>query len=117
MFIINLFQLLVANAPVPCPMCNKAVRLNLVDSHIESGCKSHVFSNEPSKSASKNAWASIFKNKASSSTSEEAQIPTTKLPKVSYGTFNLSNLRKLLSEKGLPSTGDKDELITRHERY
>lgn len=90
------------------------MRLNFVDAHIESACKNGIVTDTTAKPASKAAWASIFKNKASP---EDAQIPVKRLAKVSYGTLTLSALRKLLSEKGLPTTGDKDELIARHERY
>lgn len=38
------------------------------------------------------------------------------MAKVSYGLLTLGSLRKLLAETGLLTTGDKDELITRHER-
>jgi len=105
----------IANPSVSCPICSQPVRLNSVDAHIESACKSGIVTDNTSKPASKAAWASIFKNKGSSP--EDAQIPINRLAKVSYGTLTLSALRKLLSEKGLPTTGDKDELIARHERW
>ena len=48
---------------------------------------------------------------------QDAEIPTERLPKVSYGTMKLTALRKLLMEKGLSNTGDKDELVARYDRF
>lgn len=41
----------------------------------------------------------------------------TPIPKVAYRTLKDKRLREMLSDHDLPTTGDKDTLIRRHERW
>lgn len=41
----------------------------------------------------------------------------TPIPKVAYHTLKEKRLREMLSDHDLPTTGDKDTLIRRHERW
>lgn len=110
---------------------------------MDSDCKKYIAGDDASgitKPDSKAAWGTIFKGQAKkvatvsrsvvradnlfysssqiywSRSAQNLEIPTTRIAKVSYGLLGLSALRKLLAEAGLPTNGDKDELIVRHER-
>lgn len=105
---------------VACPLCSARVLMSSINSHIDSQCKRFFAEEEQvDKTKSKAAWNSIFKQgkRRLRESSQDAEIPSTRLAKVSYGTLTLASLKKLLSDFGLQTTGDKDALITRHERW
>ncbi|KAF8509562.1 hypothetical protein JB92DRAFT_2945591 [Gautieria morchelliformis] len=114
----------ITNAVVACPLCSRNVPYNAINPHMDSNCKKFVAGGDSpatSRLDSKAAWGSIFKGQAKKAatvlSAQDLEIPTTRIAKVSYGLLTLSALRKLLAENGLPTSGDKDELITRHERW
>jgi SAP domain len=131
------------NPRVSCPLCSRQVPYNSINPHMDSNCKKYFLGDDTTavaKPNSKAAWGSIFKGQGKkaatvlrsvaradhavplkfisirSQSAQDLEIPTAKLAKVSYGLLTLSALRKLLAETGLPTNGDRDELIARHER-
>ncbi|GJJ12250.1 hypothetical protein Clacol_006491 [Clathrus columnatus] len=111
---------------VSCPICFRHVLMSSINSHIDNGCKGYLAREDPKlggsdKLKSKAAWNSIFKQDKRKiyNSPQDSEIPDhdSKLPKVSYGTLTLSGLKTLLSDFGLSTTGDKDALIARHERW
>ncbi|THV07989.1 hypothetical protein K435DRAFT_833278 [Dendrothele bispora CBS 962.96] len=105
---------------VPCPVCSKRVLLKDINIHIDNGCKEKA---DPS--SSKSQWAGILGTKSQTAkstkrkgkevvSSDDEDLP---LPKKSYGTLKDKAIKELLSEHNLPTTGDRNTLIARHQQW
>ncbi|KAF8590462.1 hypothetical protein K439DRAFT_90699 [Ramaria rubella] len=110
------------NPLVECPLCSQRVPYNSINSHVDSKCKTSVTGESDAagvKPDPKTAWGSLFKGHAKKavSSARDLEIPTTRIAKVSYGVLGVGAIRRLLAEKGLPTNGDKEDLIARHERW
>ncbi|KAK7449612.1 E3 ubiquitin-protein ligase rad18 [Stygiomarasmius scandens] len=105
---------------VPCPVCSKHVLFKNINKHIDDGCK-----DKPDRAKSKSQWAGILgaKSQATKSGKRKGKEPASDddedlpLPKKSYGTLKDRAIRELLSEHNLPTTGDRNTLISRHQQW
>ncbi|KAJ3820879.1 hypothetical protein F5878DRAFT_618567 [Lentinula raphanica] len=108
---------------VNCPMCDKRVKYEDINSHMDKSCKDEPAVTLPS---SKLQWDNILGAKSqvksskkrgkerASSLEEETDYP---LPSKSYDTLKDKQVRELLSEHDLPTTGDRKTIIARHQRW
>ncbi|KAI0318436.1 hypothetical protein OF83DRAFT_1182403 [Amylostereum chailletii] len=106
------------NEPIACPVCHKNVRIDRINEHLDSGCKTPTLSENAKQ---KDAWNKIFdaktKGKGKDSRTNGGDDDDNYIPKVSYAVLKDKQLRDLLSEHELPSTGDRHVLIARHQRW
>ncbi|KIY66055.1 hypothetical protein CYLTODRAFT_491794 [Cylindrobasidium torrendii FP15055 ss-10] len=105
-----------------CPMCNKPASEAEINRHLDSGCPAAVQPSNKKGSSSKDEWSklmsgrtkSLAKGKGRATDSDDEPSP---LPKVSYDTLKDRQIKELLSEQGLPTTGDRQLLIKRHQQW
>ncbi|TCD70580.1 E3 ubiquitin-protein ligase rad18 [Steccherinum ochraceum] len=110
-----------------CPSCGKMVPFSTINDHLDSGCKLYLKSDAKQKQKQKDGWGNIFGNPETGSSKakgkgrsrEDLPIEDTAepLPKVSYGTLKPKRLKEMLQELDLPSTGERDVLQARHQRW
>ncbi|KAJ3327001.1 E3 ubiquitin-protein ligase rad18 [Blyttiomyces sp. JEL0837] len=90
-----------ADAIVSCPCCTQSVLNKDMDSHLSSQCKTGVYV-EPLRSIAVN------------SNPRKEQRPK---PAVAYDSMKDAQLRKLLKDEGLRTSGDKSTLKRRHSEW
>ncbi|KAF5373090.1 hypothetical protein D9758_001564 [Tetrapyrgos nigripes] len=106
---------------VACPLCSKRVLFKNINSHIDKGCKDE----SQQRANTKTRWAGILGAQSNTtktskrkgkepSSSDDEDLP---LPKKSYGTLKDKAIKELLNEHGLPTTGDRNTLIARHQQW
>ncbi|KAF8061598.1 hypothetical protein FPV67DRAFT_1422352 [Lyophyllum atratum] len=100
---------------VDCPLCNKRVKYKTINLHMDKGCK-----DPPPASArsTKSDWEKLMarphKGKQKDTSDDEVNFA---LPKASYATLKDKQLKEMLVEHGLPTTGDRNQWIHRHQRW
>ncbi|KZV70607.1 hypothetical protein PENSPDRAFT_579153 [Peniophora sp. CONT] len=104
---------------VPCPVCTKPTRIADMDAHIGNGCKTTSLK-PTTKPATKqsDAWSKIFDGgNGKGKTKKRSDNDDDYLPKVSYNMLKDKQIRDLLAEQELPTTGDHTTLVARHQRW
>ncbi|KAK0442972.1 hypothetical protein EV421DRAFT_1710525 [Armillaria borealis] len=108
-------------AETPCPVCGKTVKLEIINQHLDSGCKTFGFNN-----SSKSAWSKLMTPRVNPEKSKQNQakgkerslsVEDEALPKVSYDTLRDKQIKGLLQDQGLPTSGDRALWITRHQKW
>ncbi|KZT28666.1 hypothetical protein NEOLEDRAFT_1108091 [Neolentinus lepideus HHB14362 ss-1] len=102
---------------VDCPMCTKRVQMKRINTHIDSGCRSPLRSDDErprSKGAQKNAWSKILDRKGKGKERDDDWTP---VPKASYQVLKDKQVKDLLIDQQLPTTGDRNAWIARHQRW
>ncbi|TFK46004.1 hypothetical protein OE88DRAFT_1739812 [Heliocybe sulcata] len=108
---------------VNCPICQKRVQMKRVNSHIDNGCRSPSSSDiERTRSkpaqAQKNAWSKILdRNVSGKGKAKERDGDCAPLPKASYQVLKDKQVKDLLVDQQLPTTGDRNAWIARHQRW
>ena len=132
-----------SSGSVECPVCGKIVPMTRINDHLDTKCKRYSTSSggtnaSSSKPGQKDAWSKLFDGKGNgkdrcvqqysctavsnvgrSSLREkhEAEVEAwTPLPKASYTVLKDKQIRDLLAAHDLSITGDRSQLISRHER-
>ncbi|KAG6890381.1 hypothetical protein C0992_001772 [Termitomyces sp. T32_za158] len=102
---------------VDCPLCNKRVKFKVINQHMDNGCKD---SRPISTSARSTAadWQKLMgkssKGKQKDNGNDDDEYP---LPKASYSTLKDRQLKDMLIENGLPTGGDRNQWIQRHQHW
>ncbi|KAI0045147.1 hypothetical protein FA95DRAFT_1561436 [Auriscalpium vulgare] len=100
---------------IDCPACAHRVHMDKINQHLDSGCKLPP-STVTTSAKQKDAWSKIFsgetRKKGKDRTGDDAP-----LPKVSYAVLKEKQIRELLAEHDLPTTGERSLLIARHQRW
>ncbi|KAJ7168242.1 hypothetical protein C8R43DRAFT_983682 [Mycena crocata] len=114
------------NAPPPdaiveCPLCHREVKYKILNRHMDNDCSS-AGSDKPTTSSSKSQgamWNDLMRKPKSTGKGKERAAPNEAdcLPKVSYDTLKDKQLRDMLSEHGLPTTGTHAILADRHRQW
>ncbi|KAG6811325.1 hypothetical protein H0H92_007989 [Tricholoma furcatifolium] len=104
---------------VDCPLCNKRVKFNRINEHMDKGCKdTPPISNRSSASDWKKLMAKPSNTKGKQKDrvddNEDDEYP---LPKAAYSTLKDKRLKEMLVEYGLPTSGDRPQWIQRHQRW
>ncbi|KAI0279826.1 hypothetical protein BGY98DRAFT_1089058 [Russula aff. rugulosa BPL654] len=101
------------NSNIECPICIKLVPMTRINDHIDSGCKSYLLLSEQ-----KDAWSKLLDGKRVGKEKEKAEPELdTPIPKASYTVLKDKQIRDLLAAHDLPTSGDRSQLIARHERW
>ena len=108
-----------------------------INDHLDSNCRSHVSNGKvasSSRSGQKDAWSKLLDGKKSgkerwvsilSSMMLTLNFDTrekpdgeldTPIPKASYAVLKDRQIRDLLAENDLSTSGDRSQLVARHER-
>ncbi|KAG7453048.1 uncharacterized protein BT62DRAFT_44099 [Guyanagaster necrorhizus] len=107
-------------AETPCPVCGKTVKHEIINQHLDSGCKTFHLNN------SKTAWSKIMgprvdpgKNKQTQAKGKERSLSVEgeALPKVSYDTLKDKQIKQLLQDQGLATLGNRALCIARHQKW
>ncbi|KAL6307967.1 hypothetical protein BKA93DRAFT_833243 [Sparassis latifolia] len=115
---------------VQCPVCQKDVPYDNINTHLDSNCRelrvegsTSVIHAAGDKGKQKQEWSKILggatrkgKEKERAKSSEIAE-DTEYLPKVSYHTLKDSVIKDRLLEHNLPTTGDRNTLNKRHAKW
>ncbi|KAI0329846.1 hypothetical protein GY45DRAFT_1251963 [Cubamyces sp. BRFM 1775] len=125
---------------VECPICQKFVHSQNINTHIDSNCKRYV-ADEASSSAladpkgkQRQQWGLLFGNKGSGSSTAatrtkgkskgkararegDDEAEPEHLPKVAYDIHPRARIAEMLNEWDLPTHGDKNTLIRRHSKW
>ncbi|KAI0293427.1 hypothetical protein BC826DRAFT_382602 [Russula brevipes] len=109
---------LTSRSSIECPVCAKSVPMERINNHLDSNCKSYLSNASSSKSRQKDAWSKLLDGKKSGKEKEKSDAdPDTPLPKASYTVLKDKQIRDLLANHDLSTTGDRSQLIARHERW
>ncbi|KAG6821052.1 hypothetical protein H0H93_007211 [Arthromyces matolae] len=99
---------------VDCPLCNKRVAFKSINSHMDNGCKDLPSLSARSATAD---WQKLMsrpsKGKQKDNGSDDDEHPLAKAP---YDTLKDKKLKEMLNEQGLPTNGDRNQLVQRHSR-
>ena len=124
---------------IECPVCTKSVPMTRINDHLDSGCKSYLLSGKSaSSSKQKDAWSKLLDGKKSGKEKwvlifylhlvrgadvqllyhREKADPEldTPIPKASYTVLKDKQIRDLLAAHDLSTSGDRSQLIARHDR-
>ncbi|KAK0210223.1 hypothetical protein DFS33DRAFT_270245 [Desarmillaria ectypa] len=111
----------VSPAEIPCPVCGKTVKHEIINQHLDSGCKTFDLNN-----SSKTAWSKIMAPRVHPGKSKQTQargkerslsVEDEALPKVSYDTLKDKQIKNLLHDQGLSTSGDRALCITRYQKW
>lgn len=109
------------NSNIECPVCTKSVPMTRINDHLDSSCKSYLLSDKTassSKSEQKDAWSKLLDGKKSGKEKEKADPELhTPIPRASYTVLKDKQIRDLLAAHDLSTSGDRSQLIARHERW
>jgi len=106
------------NSNIECPVCAKNVPIARINNHLDSNCKYHLSTASSSTSGQKDAWSKLLGGKKSGKEREKSDAERdTPLPKASYTVLKEKQIRDLLAAYDLSTSGDRSQLIARHERW
>ncbi|KAI0059131.1 hypothetical protein BV25DRAFT_1901820 [Artomyces pyxidatus] len=106
---------------VECPACARQVNASLINEHLDSGCKMPPTKITDAKE--KDEWSKLFAGKAPKKGKDRLKADVndddtdSPIPKVSYTVLKDKQIRDLLAEHDLLTTGDRPLLIARHQRW
>ncbi|KAG6919919.1 hypothetical protein DXG01_013268 [Tephrocybe rancida] len=100
---------------VDCPLCSKRVKFKTINQHMDKGCKDTPPTSANSTTAD---WKKLMakpssKGKQKDNSDDEDDYP---LPKATYATLKDKKIKEMLVEYGLPTSGDRQQWILRHQR-
>ncbi|KAL0947506.1 hypothetical protein HGRIS_013606 [Hohenbuehelia grisea] len=102
---------------VKCPICSQRVSESKINLHLDSGCKAGTGSDNNAVAVTQ--WGKLLIMGASRSGKEKQRLDADliALPKAAYGTLKDKQLKAMLVEHELPTTGDRNTWIARHEQW
>ncbi|CAK7220881.1 E3 ubiquitin-protein ligase rad18 [Sporothrix bragantina] len=104
---------------VACPICQRRMKIALINGHLDSACSSSPKRPKPttsilSKTSSSATTSSSFNPFPAASAPAQ---PPERLPSVSYSLLNDSALRKKMAALGLATFGSRQLLERRHKEW
>jgi len=106
------------NSNIECPVCAKNVPMARINNHLDSKCKYYLSTASSSTSGQMDAWSKLLGGKKNGKEREKPDAePDTPLPKASYTVLKEKQIRDLLAAYDLSTSGDRPQLIARHERW
>ncbi|WVQ94330.1 DNA repair protein rad18 [Kwoniella sp. CBS 9459] len=114
----DIFEL-TENDEAPCPLCQASMPISSIPLHIEKGCP-------PPKPKSKNNgtlgkgnqkadWKKVFSGQGLGGKGKEVEMK--RITKPNYALSSPADLRAILAEYSLPTTGDKPTLQSRLQEW
>ncbi|KAL1798716.1 hypothetical protein ACET3X_002753 [Alternaria dauci] len=92
-----------------CPMCNKAMKAELVYNHLDVCSGPDASQGRSTRSRNKSAFPPAFQIRK-----KDPSPPPTRLSQLNYAMLKETALRKKLQEIGIPTWGTKDLMKRRH---
>nr|XP_019012394.1 DNA repair protein rad18 [Kwoniella pini CBS 10737]OCF51175.1 DNA repair protein rad18 [Kwoniella pini CBS 10737] len=109
-------QELTENDEAPCPICQATLPISSIPMHIEKGCPPpKTRTNGIRKGNQKADWKKVFSGQTSSGKTKEVELK--RITKPNYMIATPADLRAILAEYSLPTTGDKEILIKRVQEW
>ncbi|KJR87910.1 E3 ubiquitin-protein ligase RAD18 [Sporothrix schenckii 1099-18] len=113
---------------VACPICQRRMKMTLINGHLDSSCGSSPQKPKPSTfSGQPSSYSRIRQRDAPSSSSSSSfhpfsaasapAPPPERLPSVSYSLLNDGALRKKMAALGLVTSGSRQLLERRHKEW
>ncbi|OCF42558.1 DNA repair protein rad18 [Kwoniella heveanensis CBS 569] len=110
---------LTENDEAPCPLCQATMPISSIPLHIEKGCpppKAKPKSNGVlGKGNQKADWKKVFSGQGLGGKTKEVEMK--RITKPNYALSSPADLRAILSEYSLPTTGDKPTLQSRLQEW
>ncbi|WRT65414.1 DNA repair protein rad18 [Kwoniella shivajii] len=107
---------LTENDEAPCPLCQASLPISSIPMHIEKGCPPPKGkTNGMRKGNQKADWKKVFSGQGTSSKAKEVEMK--RITKPNYSLATPADLRGLLSEYSLSTTGDKSALVARVQEW
>ncbi|KAG6874048.1 hypothetical protein C0995_006905 [Termitomyces sp. Mi166 len=101
---------------VDCPLCSRRVKFKNINQHMDNECKdSPPVSNSARSTAAD--WQKLMGKLSKGKQKDSDDDDEYPLPKASYGTLKDKQLKGMLIEYGLPTTGDRNQWIQRHQQW
>nr|XP_019049942.1 DNA repair protein rad18 [Kwoniella bestiolae CBS 10118]OCF28872.1 DNA repair protein rad18 [Kwoniella bestiolae CBS 10118] len=115
-------QELTENDEAPCPICQATLPISSIPLHIEKGCpppKTKTNGNGVGgrKGNQKADWKKVFSGQGLGGKSKDKEVEMKRITKPNYSLATPADLRSILSEYSLPTTGDKPTLIARVQEW
>ncbi|KAL7422752.1 E3 ubiquitin-protein ligase rad18 [Cryptotrichosporon argae] len=97
----------------PCPLCAAQMPIGAIPLHIDRGCEPVKTKPKGVGGNQKSDWKKVFSGATGKSKDPELK----RITKPNYSLASPADLRALLTEHGVPSTGDKDALVARVQQW
>ncbi|WWC98883.1 DNA repair protein rad18 [Kwoniella sp. B9012] len=113
-------QELTENDEAPCPICQSTLPISSIPLHIEKGCpppKSKLNGNGNRKGNQKADWKKVFSGQSIGAKNKDKEVEMKRITKPNYALATPADLRSILSDYSLPTTGDKVTLISRVQEW
>ncbi|WVQ63010.1 DNA repair protein rad18 [Kwoniella botswanensis] len=113
-------QELTENDEAPCPICQATLPISSIPLHIEKGCpppKSKLNGNGSGRGNQKADWKKVFSGQSIGSKNKDKEVEMKRITKPNYALATPAELRSILSDYSLPTTGDKATLISRVQEW
>ncbi|KAG5354247.1 hypothetical protein C0989_003760 [Termitomyces sp. Mn162] len=103
---------------VDCPLCNKRVKFKSINQHMDNGCKDLPPISSSARSTAAD-WQKLMGKslKGKQKDNDDDDDDEHPLPKASYNTLKDKQLKEMLIRYGLPTTGDRNQWIQRHQHW
>ncbi|CAK7218380.1 E3 ubiquitin-protein ligase rad18 [Sporothrix curviconia] len=105
---------------VACPICQRRMKMALINSHLDSACSISPKKSKPKVSTLPKTVSSAASSSSSFNPFSAASAPAPppeRLPSVSYSLLNDSALRKKMAALGLATFGGRQLLERRHKEW
>ncbi|KAG6853439.1 hypothetical protein C0991_004364 [Blastosporella zonata] len=104
---------------VDCPLCGKRVKFKTINLHMDKGCKDSPPISVKSTTSTSD-WKKLMAKPSATTKGKQKDNDSTNddypLPKASYDTLKDKKIKEMLVEYGLPTSGDRNLWIQRHQR-
>ncbi|CAK9786714.1 hypothetical protein CC85DRAFT_129889 [Cutaneotrichosporon oleaginosum] len=97
------------NDEAPCPICGVKLEISAIPGHIDRGCPPPKAKAAPAKTT----WKKLFAGAGVKGKTAEMK----RIVKPNYSLISIGDLRGLLAEHGLPTTGDRPTLEARFQEW
>ncbi|GMK54538.1 hypothetical protein CspeluHIS016_0111240 [Cutaneotrichosporon spelunceum] len=94
----------------PCPICGVTLEIAAIPGHIERGCPQPKAKAAPAKTT----WKKLFSGTGGG---KGKTTDMKRIVKPNYSLISIGDLRALLSDYGLPTTGDRHSLEARFQEW
>ncbi|WWC87553.1 DNA repair protein rad18 [Kwoniella dendrophila CBS 6074] len=110
-------QELTENDEAPCPICQATLPISSIPMHIEKGCPQpkNKINGGARKGNQKADWKKVFSGQGLSGKTKEVEMK--RITKPNYSLATPAELKSILSEYGLSTSGDKVTLISRVQEW
>ncbi|WWC59947.1 DNA repair protein rad18 [Kwoniella dejecticola CBS 10117] len=109
-------QELTENDEAPCPICQATLPISSIPMHIEKGCPPPKAKMNGAKKGNQKAdWRKVFSGQGTTGKAKDVEMK--RIIKPNYSIASPADLRAILSEYSLPTTGDKAALTSRVQEW